>query len=218
VIIIDRQIVILHVRKSGGTSFCGKLVELLPAERIEFYGYTQEGEERSRISSQSGGLGKHDGVRNYLDRAPADVVDPTIIVVSARSHIDRVASFYEFSKRRFAQGGLAYSWAQDLSFSEYLRSGHVNREQLSDFSTDASGKVAVQHIVPFEELDSRFQSLAAHLGFPNAKLPKKNVNRARELPYRSMFNDDDLAFTEELFAGEISFLKENQKLLTAWPF
>lgn len=217
-IIIDKRIVILHVRKSGGTSFCGKLVELLPEERIEFYGYTPEGEERSRVSSQSGGLGKHDGVRSYLERAPADVVNPTIIVVSARSHIDRVASYYEFSKRRFAQGATAYSWAADMSFSDYLRSDQINREKLSDFSTDAEGKVAVHHIVPYEEIDARFSSLATHLGFPKARLPKKNTNKARELPYSAMFNEDDLAFTNQLFRDEISFLAENKNLLADWPF
>lgn len=217
-IIIDKRIVILHVRKSGGTSFCGKLVDLLPTERIEFYGYTPEGEERSRISSQSGGLGKHDGVRSYLERAPADVVNPTIIVVSARNHIDRVASYYEFSKRRFAQGATLYGWVKDLSFSDYLRSDQINREKVNEFSTGTDGKAAVHHIVPYEEIDSRFESLAKHLGFPRAKLPKKNANKMRDQPYSSMFTEEDLAFTNRLFQDEISFLAENRKLLVDWPF
>ncbi|TWI93968.1 hypothetical protein IQ03_04369 [Gemmobacter caeni] len=91
-LLIDNRILIVHMRKCGGTSFCSALIDLLTLKRLFFLGYTPEGEERSvRYRRRPEGVWKHATVETihkglHLDRKALD-----IYLLSVRPWWERVA-------------------------------------------------------------------------------------------------------------------------------
>lgn len=218
-LIIDGKIIIVHLRKTGGTSFCRGLIEALPPRRIDFYGYTAEGGERSTASRRAGGLWKHSTARQYFEmRGRPKRRDEIVIVVSARNHLERVASFYEYARRRNAVEPARYAWSQKLSFAEYLRSRHLNRDSLQDFATAADGTLLADCIVPFDAIAQRFEDLCRHLGAAGARLPHLNANRDAPRSYAEMYSPEDIRHVDRIFAEETAFLAAHPELLAQWPF
>jgi len=83
-LIIDNKIVIAHMKKCGGTSVCKGLIETLPQERVQYLGYTAEGEQRSARSRRKGGLWKHSSATDIVKNVPQARADLTVYLVSLR--------------------------------------------------------------------------------------------------------------------------------------
>ena len=133
-LIIDKSIVIIHVRKGGGTSFCRSLIDILPQERVDFFGYTRAGEARAAESRKSGGPWKHSTAAEaiaYLGRKPKKVY-----LVSVRPYRERVGSFFHYSKRRFQVAPKEYGHMKDISIGDFIRKQFVAEDNLSKYCLD----------------------------------------------------------------------------------
>ena len=198
-LIIDNKIVIAHMKKCGGTSVCKGLIETLPAERIQYLGYTAEGEQRSAKSRRKGGLWKHSTASEIVSSLKRDRGDLTVYLVSLRPWQQRVASFYHHARRYNAEMG-KYKWVKGMSFSKFLRSPHVEEvERLDQFCKGDS----VDFFVRYSDLSRWYEGLLAQLNCPMRPLPTYNVgSTAKSSSYLDMFSAEDLQLMSERFAAE----------------
>ena len=207
-LIIDRKIVILHIRKAGGTSFCRGLIDLLPPSRIEYYGYTKPGEVRSRNSARNGGLWKHSKAADFFAKSPLKRDEVKVYLVSTRPYLERVASFYLFARRRNEKDSTAYPWVRGLSFSGYLHSNHLNRDTLMNYALSADGHLLVDHFVQYDRLDQEFSDLCELLGLGPRQIPRLNLNNVPREDYAAMYSPEDLTFIEEITRQEAALLSD----------
>ncbi len=211
-LLIDNRILIVHMRKCGGTSFCSGLIDLLPPERLFFLGYTPEGEERSaRYRRRPEGVWKHATAETILKGLHLDRKALDIYLLSVRPWWERVASFYFHALRYHQKDPAKYRWVKDMSFSDYLHSEHRNNERITDYACGADGEVLVDHLVPFDDLDGAYGRLCEDLGFPGQKIPHVNFNRLKgkaitDGNLRGLYSAADWAFVEPYFAEESAFL------------
>ncbi|EPX84495.1 hypothetical protein ruthe_02175 [Rubellimicrobium thermophilum DSM 16684] len=206
-LIIDRKIVIVHLRKAGGTSFCRGLIDLLPPRRVEFYGYTREGEARSQAGARAGGLWKHAKAREILALTGLRKDRTRVYLVSLRPYPERVASFYFYCQRHHRKNSAKYPWIDGMSFSAYLRSPYVNEDTVPDFALGADGALLVDEFVPYDRLEQTYRDLCAELGFPNQSLPRLNANPDQEQDYLSCYSAEDMTVLRKRFAAEEEFLR-----------
>jgi hypothetical protein len=205
-LIIDRKIVIVHMRKAGGTSFCRGLIDLLPPERVEFYGYTKEGEARSKEGNRAGGLWKHSTAREIFAKTGLRKDRTKVFLISLRPYPERVASFYFYCQRHHERNRAKYPWIDGLAFSDYLRSPRVNDDTVPDFALAEDGSLLVDEFVPYDEIGQAYRKLCAELGFPRQRLPHLNANPDQVRDYRACYSADDLACLRDRFAEEEALL------------
>jgi hypothetical protein len=208
-LIIDNNIVIAHMKKCGGTSVCKGLIETLAADRIDFWGYTPEGEQRSAQSRRRKGVWKHSSIPDILRKTELQRENLTIYLISLRPWWDRVASFYFHAKRYNRKTGTKYPWVQDMSFSAFLRSPYVAEiEQLNEFSASPEGAPLADVYVPYSELSQWYGEFATRLGHPGTALPEYNRGRAKFADgYRETYTEADFALMAERFAQEDRMLE-----------
>lgn len=208
-LIIDDKIVIAHMKKCGGTSVCKGLVETLPKARIDFLGYTPEGEERSAASRRRKGLWKHSPVQDIVDKTPLPRENLTIYLVSLRPWWDRVASFYFHAKRYHRKTGHKYPWVKDMAFSAFLRSPYIEEiECLDVFSGGPDGQPLADVYVPYSSLSTWYTTLATELGYPSVELPEYNRGRPKFADgYLECYNAADFELMAERFHGEDAMLE-----------
>ncbi|MCB1398341.1 MAG: hypothetical protein H6898_08410 [Rhodobacter sp.] len=206
-LVIDKKIVIAHMKKCGGTSVCKGLIETLEPGRVEYWGYTEEGEKRSAVSRRRGGLWKHSPVRDIVTKLPYDRKDLTIYLISLRPWWDRTGSFY-FHAKRYNRLSKKYKWVEGMSFSEFLRNENFTEiEPLDHFCNDENGQSAVDYFVDYDSLDDWYARLMAELGHAGVTLPKYNVGaKKKDGGYRAYYSEEDFEFTAKAFAGETEMI------------
>lgn len=203
-LIIDNKIVIAHMKKCGGTSVCKGLIETLAPERLAFWGYTPEGEQRSAQSRRRKGVWKHSPIPDILGKTDLKRDDLTIYLISLRPWWDRVASFYFHAKRYHQKTGTKYPWVKDMDFSTFLRSPYIAEiEELNAFGATSDGTPLADVYVPYAGLSQWYTDLAASLGHPDATLPEYNRGRPKFAKgYRDTYSETDFALMAERFAPE----------------
>jgi len=211
-LIIDEKIIILHMKKCGGTSFCRGLIDCIDNERLEFYGYTKEGEDRSAKSKDKGGLWKHSTAREARVSMGAERYDKLQVwFVATRPYWDRVASFYYYAKRHNDEDATKYTFAADLSFSDYINSRYMLKDKITDFVCDDHNKCIVDRIVRYEEIQRMYSRLVRKLGIENHRIPSLNANPTPQ-NYVLKYSGDDWAHLARKFKDEIEFLNTTTRL------
>lgn len=210
-LIIDQKYVIAHMKKCGGTSVCSRLIEALPSERIEYLGYTPEGEEKSAKSRRRGGLWKHSSAPEIVSNLPYTRSDLTVFLVSLRPWWDRTASFYSHA-RRYNQLQGKYAWVEEMDFTSFLKSDYLGEvEKLDDFSMDQNGQLQVDFFIEYDGLDEWFADFATRLGLGELTLPFYNVgSEGKNATYKQIFKGEDMALLRDHFSGEVDLLSQLQ--------
>ncbi|WP_412074400.1 hypothetical protein [Tritonibacter mobilis] len=194
--IINKRIVIAHMKKCGGTSVCKGIVVALPSHSVKHWGYTLEGEKRSARSRRSGGIWKHSPVADTLAKLPKAHSALTVYLASLRPWWDRVCSYYFNAKRHNQLTGTKYAWVANMSFAEYIRRPYLEEVVYRDrFCKNSEGIVRPEHFVSYE--------LMAGLRVQDASLSAHNMGHARFSDgYCMLYKLGDFAYKEETFAGE----------------
>ncbi|MFW8637102.1 hypothetical protein [Cribrihabitans pelagius] len=203
-LVINNKIIIAHMKKCGGTSVCKGMIENLPAHSVEYWGYTPEGEDKSARSRRRGGVWKHSPVAEILDKLPGERNNFTVYLISLRPWWDRVGSFYFHAKRYNKRTGTKYAWAENMSFSDYIRSPYMEEvEHLDRFCQGRDGAVLPDYFVSYDGLAGWYRERMAEFGVRDAELPEYNRGRAKFADgYRALYTPGDFAYLEEKFAGE----------------
>ena len=206
-LLIDKKILIVHMRKCGGTSFCRGLIDILPPERSYYLGYTKESEARSSASYREGGPWKHSTAHEAISKMGLNREDLEVYLISMRPYWERLASFYLYAARHHQRDATKYPWVSEITnMSEYLESRFVNRDSVPEFACDPDGNSLVDHFVRFESIGSAYSDLCARLGFPDQEIPSLNRNPTVAQDYKSLFNDVDWANMKRMFQPEIDFI------------
>lgn len=212
-LIIDRRILIVHMRKCGGTSFCLGLINILPAERLFYLGYTAEGEALSAAYRKGPGrVWKHATTRRILRGLGLAREDLEIHLLAMRPWWERVASYYFHARRYNAANPAKHRWVAGMSFSDYLRSAHLNRDRLDDYACDDAGQRIVDHIVRFRDIGRAYHDLCLRLGHPGQVIPHENRNLLKaevvgDQDTRALYSPADWAWTAAQFQGETDFMQ-----------
>lgn len=212
-LLIDNKIMIVHMPKCGGTSFCKSLVDTLEPERVFYLGYTPDGERRSVEYKEKTGLAwKHATAYELVKGLALDPGELEIILVSTRPYWERVASFYLHAKRHNSRDAQRYAWVKDMSFSEYVRSSYFYKESIPEYSCDPEGKVLVNRFVKFSELSDEYAQLCRRLGYSGMTLPHLNANRYKEKmlgdkKLGDLFSNDDWVFAKQCFKDELDLME-----------
>ena len=213
-LLIDSRILIIHMRKCGGTSFCTGLIEQLPPERVFYLGYTPEGEKRSaEYRRRPGQVWKHATAATIIKGLKLDPAKLEIHLLALRPWWDRVASFYFHAQRYHHQDGRKYPWVDNMSFSEYLRSTHLNTDRLTDYACALDGSCLVNHFIRFDALDDAYRRLCAELGLHGQGIPHLNANSVKEhsigdKELRALYSPADWEVVQPYFQPEIDFIAE----------
>lgn len=206
-LLIDKKILIVHMRKCGGTSFCRGLIDILPPERCFYLGYTKESEARSSASYREGGPWKHSTAHEVISKMGLDRENLEVYLVSMRPYWERLASFYLYAVRHHQRDASKYVWVSEIkTISEYLESRFANRDSVPEFACDPDGNTLVDHFVRFESLGSTYSDLCARLGFAGQEIPSLNRNPTVAQNYKGLFSNTDWANITPRFQPEIDFI------------
>lgn len=207
-LIIDDRIVIVHMRKAGGTSFCKGLLKVLPIERLTAsFGYVKKGSAGQETASSAWpGLHKHSSAADFLAARGGSKGNYRLILISVRPYLERVASFYFYCRQAHGRDPNRYPWIEGMSFPAYLNSTHVYRDTVPGFATSAAGDVLIDDFVDYRQLGNAYTGLCEELGFPDQVLPRLNISKGQKKDYLTMYNPKNLARVKELFKEEEEFL------------
>ena len=224
-LIIDDKIVIIHIRKAGGTSFCKGLLRLLPADRMVAFGYAKRnggakpGAPRpaippgqTRPARTPGSLWKHSTAADFVASRGGQKGDYRLILVSARPLVERVVSFYFYCRRANKRDPEHYKWVENMTFPAYL-AAHIYDDTLHGFATAASGEVLVDHIVDYRNLNGAYTALCAERGFPGQSIPRLNAAPEKKRDYAVLFRPRNLARIQETLDEEEAFLARAAHLI-----
>jgi len=207
-LLIDKKILIVHMRKCGGTSFCRGLIDLLDEERIFYLGYTKESEGRSSASHKLGGPWKHSTANDVITKMDLDPSALEIYLISLRPHWERTASYYYYAKRHNQRNPAKYVWVNDVGgLSGYLESRFALRDTVPQYACDDEGNTLVDHFVRFKNIGTAYAQLCSRLGFDGEVIPALNQNPASAPDYKSMFSEEDLRKMRKRFRSELDFVK-----------
>ena len=135
-------------------------------------------------------------------------VDPGLFTFAfVRNPWDKVVSHYHY-RVKTNQSGLR---DRPLDFNTWVRLAYIDKDSSyydhprifmpqMDWITDRDGKILVDFIGRFEQLDRDFRAVCDHLGI-TAELPhEKKSNRG---PYQAYYDDETRAFVADWFDQDI---------------
>jgi hypothetical protein len=198
----------IHIPKTGGHS-----VEKTIWEKHEF---TEENfwmgfVDRYRNPYQTGGLQHLTGMklRQLLGR---DRFDDFYKFTVVRNPYDRAVSQYKYMGRRKDLRKFIKMKPGD-SFLEYLgkiqKRTHVQWEPQVSFLYDYTGKLLVDNVVRFENIQSELSSVLSHLNL-NKKLLHENASKDKT-PFQSFYCDESKKIIEQIYHDDFEMLDYAQQ-------
>lgn len=184
------------------------MIESLPPDAVEYWGYTSEGEEKSAISRRRGNVWKHSPPTDILRKLPLKRAETSIYLVSIRPWWDRVGSYFFHAKKHNRMNDRKYPWVADMSISEFIRSGYMaDVEHLDRFCTDETGEILVDYFIDYPGIAEWYVGFMEELGVSGATLPAYNRGRPKfAAGYRNIFSPKDFEHLSQAFSGETALL------------
>ncbi len=206
-LIIDDRICFVHMHKCGGTSVCRAIIENVEPERLTFYGYTKEGEERSSESRKNDGVWKHSTALEIKERLGDDYWNKLEkrVFLSTRDPWERVASFFFYAKRHFERDPSKYPFIEDMSFTDFVLEAKFPKETILKFIQDNKGNRLVDELIDFNHLEEQTIELLSKYGIEIPKVEKLNAN-PHTIDYRQLYGSREKRFVTMFFQREINRL------------
>jgi hypothetical protein len=197
----DYQAIFVHNQKTGGTSIEQYFEQHVPDAKdiLPRHCYAVQGIEK---------LGQAEWRQNYS-------------FGFVRNPWSRLVSWYSMMQEQTERGKknplFEYVRSHSTNFEEFLRNctqdvtetikgvaytKSVTRNQL-DYFTDAQGKVAVNFIGRFEQLEIDFQQVIKASGVPNFPLAKTNTTSKKD--YRTFYTDETRQLVADRFKKDIEY-------------
>jgi len=167
-------------------------------------------------------LRKHDPASRAIARLGRDVWDSYRSFAVIRNPFDHAVSHYEFMKQ-FRIPSVAQKVAA-MSFSDYLEyrakppfwndTFFARLPNQSFFLTDASGAIAVDRLVRFEELATDFPAACREIGLGDIELPHVNKTKSKtgRIPYQDYYDDRSVDQVLKLYADDFRLLGYEPRL------
>ncbi|OWV61705.1 hypothetical protein CDZ98_04160 [Mameliella alba] len=163
---------------------------------------------------------KHRPIKDVLRCLPQETISLRNVFLPDQSMAARRAHAVEFGSR----GARNLSWAlkgvsaqrRDWLGHDFV---HIVRQQHSLIAHE-DGRLAVDRILFYEELDQGLAALLDHLGLPRQEMPKTNMNKKRR-DYRDYFDAEARELFEAAFGEDIAFFGydfESGLRTRRWPW
>jgi hypothetical protein len=120
-----------------------------------------------------------------------------------RNPFDQMVSKYEFVKR--SRGHRDSEMANELTFSQYLErkasTSYIFRKTQTDHVTNQNGKIIVNQVFRFENLNELTIELKNRTGISIERLP--HLNSTKRKPYTEYYNDSSRRIVERIFKRDL---------------
>ena len=222
-IYIPKKLIVIHIPRSGGTSFGRRILgqlfkvsintdyknikyisNILPLKSgIQVYGYNYRFEKRS---SKSENLWKHSTALEILNYLGVDEWNRCYkIAISKRNIYDRIASYYFHKVKINKINHKKYSEVLNLSFKEYIMSEAFDKkDNILNYISDGDGKIIIDKIVDFDNLNNEFENLSKDIF--NVKMSFSHQNKGnKKLSYKDVYDTEMVEKIKNLFKDEIEY-------------
>lgn len=207
----DPRFIFVHVPKTAGDSVTRALAPYAkPLKRTLWKSLRRRLPLKDRVDTIY--LRKHDPASRAIARLGRDVWDSYRSFAVVRNPFDHAVSHYEFMKQ-FRIPSVAQKIA-GMSFSEYLDyraklpfwndTFFARLPNQSYFVADASGGLAVNRLVRFEELATDFPAACREIGIEDVSLPhiNKTKSKSEKRPFQSYYDDTSIRQVQKLYADD----------------
>ena len=153
---------------------------------------------------------KHVTAREFEDRfAPllADHGYPRTdyeVTALVREPVSWLASWWRYRSRPGIAGKPTY--VGDLGFDEFVGrvvAGEIRLRPQADYVTGPDGRLAVDRLWRYEDLDAAFDWMRAQVGKKKIRLPERNVSPPREHEVSAATRD----LVEEAYAADVALFR-----------
>ena len=211
-----KEFVFIHIYKTAGTAITDSLIKhscLKDRLAYDFYITEKLANTVDRIFNTWDygkkwltGYHKHAKAFEIREYLGAERFDRYYKFAFVRNTWDWLASFYFYVKRE--QTHRDHQLANQLSFKEYLIYYLSSKPELQiDFITDSQGKVIVDEIYRFENLERDFPKLLDKLNIENKQakteleVMNKSTNRSRD--YTVYYDEELISLVADYFKRDI---------------
>ena len=192
----NRNILFVHIQKTGGTSILRTLGQEADLRHRHFFA------SQFRLmctAEQWEATFKFAFVRNPWER----LVSWWSMMNSFRNAVPKGAQLNRF---------FTYVFANSRTFEEFILNCHADiedpdgrkcilRNQL-DYLTDSKGRLLVDYVGKFENLQTDFREVTRQLGLPDTAL--ENINKSSHAAYTDYYNDRTRALIERAYERDIA--------------
>ncbi|MFS2316944.1 sulfotransferase family 2 domain-containing protein [Maricaulis sp. D1M11] len=203
-LILDEKHLFIHMHKCAGTSVCRAIIDQVEPERVEFFGYTVEGEQRSATSKRNGSVWKHSTaqrVRKWMGEERWANLE-NVVFASVRSPFDRAASFFFYAKRHNLRDKKKYPMIADSSFTDFIFEHQYPKDTIHSFVESGDGTCLVNHFLKFDDIENSFNQLCEEIGIGQFDLPTLNANPS-VVNYDFMYGRRERMLIAKMFRREI---------------
>jgi len=187
----EKKFVFVHINKTGGTSISNVLRRFAPNDTFNKHEMIHEIPKNSKKSFLN-----QDNISNQL-KDGVDYFKFTFV----RNPWDRCVSNFFWHRKRYPEKRHA-----KMSFEDYLDdldSDWTTSYNQIDWLVDRSGKICLDFIGRFENLEEDFSKVCVALGIKNDKLP--HVNKSPHRSYRTYYDKDGLIKVKRFYKRDIEY-------------
>ena len=126
------------------------------------------------------------------------------VTALVREPVSWLASWWRYRSRPGIAGKKTY--VGDLGFDEFVGrvvTGEIRLRPQTDYVTAPDGRLAVDRLWRYDDLDAAFEWMRAKVGKKKIKLPQRNVSRPREHEVTASTRD----LIEEAYAADLTLYR-----------
>ena len=204
---LEKMFIFVHVPKAAGTSIENILRQYcLPKNRTQWRRFSSNFPIREDVKKTY--FRQHDTAlmaRRKMGRALFDDLTKFAVV---RNPYDHAVSYYKYLRKDKENN--RHKKTLSMSFLQYLQEleKSTKRSDQSYWLEDANGKLLVDNIIRFEDLEVGFEAICEKIGLPNLKLKKLNTTDPDN--YQTYYKEKKTrAILERIYARDIKRFKYN---------
>ncbi|MEM6461976.1 MAG: sulfotransferase family 2 domain-containing protein [Pseudomonadota bacterium] len=205
-----RQLIFIHLPKTGGTSLTIALENQAASDDI-IIGDTPEAEERQHRFAgvkASGRLWKHSHLNEIYGLVTPSQINTYLKITIARNPWDRMVSYYHWLRvQTFKHHAVAL--ARSLEFEAFATHANIGQSfrqnSICTAMTDKNGAYRADFVLRFESLQEDANRLSNMLGVKLGQLPLTNTSKRRR-NYKEYYSDRSRSFVADACEEDISMM------------
>ena len=194
------KFIFIHIPKTGGTSIEDTLFSRKTRTKKNLWG----GYDSNKY--QDGGL-QHLMATHILNEVGEDMFSKYFKFSFVRNPWDKLVSQFKYNRNRYDLREII-GVDKETKFHEYLiklnsTRNHVQWDYQHKFIYKECGKILVDFIGKFENLQQDFNFVCDKIGIPQQQLPHKNKSKHKH--YTEYYDDETKQIVAEKYAKDIEY-------------
>jgi hypothetical protein len=158
--------------------------------------------------------GKHQTALTIKKKLPQEQWDSYFKFGFVRNPFDWIASWYNFRSRNELSDSRHpkhHRWTGNISFEEFVTNPTELVNSPGDYIIDLQGKIIVDFVGKYENLDHDFGYICNRLGLPHIQLPSLNISKKNTNPYK-MYTPSAWTAVESRFKRDLMLFNYTRDL------